>query len=139
MFPCLVVLLLLRVNPVLDYLAAFLLGTIYLLVFLSPLLLLIGLGIFLIRLSTSGPEYVKSDRDATYYNQAPRPNTEVVNTFSKKRCAVRSAHSLPPLKAKLGVLVAVVALLIYCIIDLSRWLARQWRKHFISQHGPPFF
>ena len=54
----------------------------------------------------------------------------IVRTFSKKHRAAQSATSLHPLKAELGVLVAIIALLIYCVIDLSRWLARQWRRRF---------
>jgi Na+/melibiose symporter-like transporter len=52
----------------------------------------------------------------------------ITKTFSKERRAAQPATSLHPLKAELGVLVAVITLLIYCVIDLSRWLARQIRR-----------
>jgi NADH:ubiquinone oxidoreductase subunit 5 (subunit L)/multisubunit Na+/H+ antiporter MnhA subunit len=54
----------------------------------------------------------------------------ITRTFSKERRAAQPATPLHPLKAELGVLIAVIALLIYCVIDLSRWLARQWRRCF---------
>jgi NADH:ubiquinone oxidoreductase subunit 5 (subunit L)/multisubunit Na+/H+ antiporter MnhA subunit len=54
----------------------------------------------------------------------------IVRTFSKERRATQPVHSLHPLKAELGILVAVIALLIYSVIDLSQWLAHQWRRRF---------
>lgn len=54
----------------------------------------------------------------------------VAKHYSKKRRAAQPTTYLRPLKAELGVLVAIVALLIYSVIDLSRWLARQWRSNF---------
>jgi uncharacterized membrane protein YoaK (UPF0700 family) len=54
----------------------------------------------------------------------------VAKHYLKKRRAAQPATYLHPLKAELGVLVAIVALLVYSAIDLSQWLARQWRRNF---------
>jgi hypothetical protein len=37
---------------------------------------------------------------------------------------------LTVLKVTTTILVAVIALLIYGVMDFSKWLASQWRKHF---------